>query len=469
MNPAANKYQIDMCHGPLFGKIVIFVLPLMLSNVMQLMFNAVDLVIVGQYANYESMAAVGSCGALIALLLNLFYGLSVGANVLTARCIGARDKKMVSHSVHTAMAVALFGGILMAVIGVLIAKPVLEMMLTPANVLAKSSVYMQIYCAGIPFILLYNFGSSILRATGDTRRPMRYMIIAGVIKLCINLLFVCVFRMDVVGVASATIIANFVSAALVIYAMTSVRDASRLFFKHIRFHASSFREIVMIGVPAGIQGALFSVSNIIIQSTINSFGAEAMAGSAATAALEGMVFMAYNSYFHCVTSFTGQNHGAGKYKRIIKGFIYCMILSSATALVLGWGMFLAGPRLLKVFNPDPEVIKWGMLRLKFLLTTYFLGAMMDVVSGTLRGLGHSFKPTFVTLMGICVFRVAWVEWIFPHYRTMENLLISYPISWVLVAAVNGIILYYVCRKMFRNVVAGRHPHFGTITANHASN
>ena len=460
---SGRKYQIDMCHGPLFSKIVLFSIPLMTSNVMQVLFNAVDLAVVGRYSPHEAMAAVGSCGSLISMILSIFFGLSVGANVLAARYIGARNRAEVVKTVHTAMATAFYGGIILAVVGVLISRPILELMQTPEKVLPKSSLYMWIYCAGIPFILLYNFGSSVLRAAGDTRRPMVYMIVSGIIKVCLNLFLVIVVRLDVAGVAVATLIANVVSSALVIRALTDQRDSTRLFLNKIRFHGPNFRDILKIGIPAGMQGSLFGLSNVIIQSTINSFGSKAMAGSGATGSLEAIVYVAFISYYFSVISFVGQNHGAKKYKRIVKSIFYCLGLTTLAAVVFGWGIYLNGPLLLGIYNPDPEVIRWGMIRLKYLVSVYFLCAIMEVISGSLRGLGHSLTPMVVTLLGACVFRVAWVLWVFPNFRTMENLLLSYSVSWIMVCLVNGTILYYICRKLFRDAAHGqRHPSYAQI-------
>ena len=461
---SVGKYQIDMCHGPLFGKIVLFSIPLMASNIMQVLFNAVDMVVIGRYASHEAMAAVGSCGPLITMILHIFFGLSVGANVLTARYIGARNRSEVFQTVHTAMATAFYGGIMLAAVGIMISKPILELMQTPDAVMPKSSLYMWLYCAGIPFILLYNFGSSVLRAGGDTRRPLIYMLISGCLKVSLNFFLVSVFRWDVAGVAVATLIANLLSSFLVIRALTGLRDSSRLFLNKIRLFGSNFKDILKIGVPAGVQGSLFGLSNVIIQSTINSFGSKAMAGTAAVNSLEAIVYVAFNAYYFSVISFVGQNHGAHKYKRLVKSMVYCQILAILSAVVFGWTIFLFGPQLLRIYNPDPEVIQWGMIRLKYLVTTYSLCAVMDTISGSLRGLGHSLTPMIVCMLGACVFRIVWVFWIFPHFRTMENLLLSYPVSWTLVCIVNGTILYFVCRKLFDDVA--HQPHhaagFGTI-------
>ena len=459
-----SRYQIDMTHGPLFGKIVIFSIPLMISNVMQVLFHVIDMIVIGRYAPHEAMAAVGSCGSLISTILSIFFGLSLGGNVLSARYIGARDRMQVFRSVHTAMATALYGGLLLAAFGMLISRPILVWMETPASVLPKSTLYMMLYCLGIPLVLLNSFGAAQLRATGDTRRPMIYLVCAGFIKAGLNLFFVREFHWDVAGVAVATLLSNIFAAALIVFTLTRLRDSSRLFLNKIRFYGSIFRDMLKIGIPAGVQGSLFGISNMLIQSTINSFGSKAMAGSAATGSLEGLVYTAFITYYLSVVSFVGQNHGAKKYKRIVKSIFICGFLAAFTAIAFGWSIYLSGSGLLAVFNPDPEVIKWGMIRLKYLVTAYFLCAIMEVISGALRGLGHSLTPMIVSLLGACVFRVFWVLYVFPHYKTMENLMISYPVSWVLVCLVNGTILYVICRKLFRDAAHPlHHPGFGVIT------
>jgi len=459
-----SKYQIDMCHGPLFGKIVLFSIPLMTANVMQVLFNAIDLVVLGRYASYEALAAVGACGSLISMILSIFFGLSVGANVLTARYIGSRSHKEIFRTVHSAMATALYGGIVLAVFAAIITRPVLVWMQTPPEILPKSALYVQLYCAAIPFILLYNFGSSILRAAGDTRRPLVYMLFSGCVKVALNLFLVRVFHLDVAGVAASTLISNAISSALVIRALVTLRDSTRLFLNNLKLYASNFRDILRIGIPAGIQGSLFGISNVLIQSTINSFGSKAMAGSAATGSLEGIVYVAFISYYFSVISFVGQNHGAKKYKRIVRSIFYCLALATLTALFFGWALYFAGPYLLEIYNPDPEVIQWGMIRLKYLVTTYFLCAIMEVLNGSLRGLGHSLTPMVVTLLGACVFRVVWVVWVFPLRPTMEFLLLSYAVSWILVCLVDGGILQIVCRKLFRDAAhKPRHSCFVTVT------
>ena len=460
---SGKKFQIDMCHGPLFSKIILFSIPLIVTNLLQLLFHAADLVVLGQYADPKAMAAVGATTGLTVLVLNLFFGISVGVNVLAARYTGARDPENVSKTVHTAAAVAVSGGVIMAAIGVLISRPILQMMAVPDDILAKSTLYMQIYCAGIPFVVSYNFGSSILRALGDTRHPLIFMIIAGVVKVLLNLVFVLMLHWDVAGVALTTMVSNALSATLIALTLRTARDASRLVWKKIRIHGDILKEMLKIGLPAGIQGSFFSISNVIIQSSINSFGAVAIAGNTAAYSLECIAYVGCSAYYYTAISFIGQNHGAMKFKRITRSIGYCFLCSVLSSVLMGWGFYLFADSLLKIYNPDPEVIRWGIIRMKILFTTYFFCGIMDVISGSLRGLGHSVKPTVVTLMGVCVFRIAWVFWIFPHDPTMENLMISYPISWILVSIVNGTILFVVCRKMFRKAAHPIHyPGFGQL-------
>lgn len=444
-----QRFQIDMCSGPLFGKIIRFSIPLMLSNIMQLLFHAADLIVLGRYAPGEAMAAVGATAGLTVLVLNIFFGLATGINVLAARYIGARDNRNLAKTVHTAMAIALYWGAGMVILGLIISKPMLRLMATPDAILNKAALYMWIYCLGIPFVVFYNFGSAILRALGDTHRPLIYMIIAGVVNVVLNLFFVLVFKWDVAGVAVATKISNVVSAWLILRALMKNNDASKLIWKNIRIHWDILKDMLKIGLPAGIQGSFFAISNILIQSAVNSLGWQAIAGNTAASSLEGIVYVGSSAFYFTAISFTGQNYGGKKYQRIIRSIYYCLICTSTFALCSGVSIVIAGRQLLAFYNPDPQIIEWGMIRLKVLLTSYYLCGIMDVFSGSLRGLGHSFKPMLVTLLGVCVFRIFWVMAIFPLSRSMTNLMFSYPVSWTLVSLVNGSILYVVCRKLSR--------------------
>ena len=445
-----GKYQIDMCNGPLLGKIIRFSLPLMAANVMQLLFHAVGLVVLGRFTHGEAIAAVGATSGLTVLILNIFLGLATGVNVLAARYIGAKDFARVSQTVHTAMAVSLYGGAVMGLVSLLIAKPMLLLMATPENIIDKSSLYMWIYSIGVPAVILYNFGSAILRAEGDTRRPLIFMVTAGVVNIMLNLFFVVLCKMDVAGVALAAMIGSYVSAFLVMKALCNSSGSSKVVWSKIRFHWGVLKEMLKIGLPAGMQGAMFSISNITIQSAVNSFGWQAIAGNTAALSLEGIVYVACSSYYYTAISFVGQNHGAGKIDRIVKSVFYCALCTFVAGAFLGWGCFLFGNTLLGFYNSNPDVIQWGMIRLRIMFTVYFLCGWMDVVSGSLRGLGHSVKPMLVIMMGVCGLRVVWVFWVLPLRRSMETLFVSYPVSWILVILINGAMLFYICRKMLRH-------------------
>ena len=455
-----NKYQVDMCHGPLLGKIVRFAVPLMLTNVMTLMFHAADLIVIGKFAPAEAMAAVGSAPAFTMLMLNLFYGVSSAVNVLVARYTGAKDKDNLFHTLHTAVAFACGGGLFMTVLGLIITKPVLKMMAVPEVIMDKAALYLWIWCLGIPFMILYSFGAAILRSIGDTRRPLIYIAIAGVVNVGLNIFFVLACKMDVAGVAIATKLSNVLAAILVLRALKNCSPEYRIHWNKLHLHLPIFKELLRIGLPAGMQGMLFSFSNVIIQSTINSFGWQAIAGSTAALSIEGMIHTSFGAYALAVVSFVGQNHGARKYKRNMKSFFICLGCAVGTALVLiAVCHFLKRP-LLSIYNTNEEVIKWGMIRMNYQMTFYFLLAVMEVIGGALRGLGYSFWPTVVTLMGACVFRVGWVFLIFPLNRCMESLMISYPVSWVLVGLVNGGMLFFICRRMLKNA---SHRQFDDLT------
>jgi putative MATE family efflux protein len=442
-----KQQRMDMCNGPLFSKIVFFTIPLMMTFVLQLLFHAADLIVVGRFATGEALAAVGATNGLTTLVLNVFFGLSTGINVVVSRNTGAKNHLGVARAVHTAAAIALRGGFVMAVIGILISRPALQWMETPPQVLDKAVLYMRIFCAGIPFIVFFHFGSAILRAVGDTKRPLIFMLAAGIVNVLLNLFFVLVCRMDVGGVAIATMIANALSAFLVLVTLRRSRDAIHFSRKMIRIDRPSLGQIFHLGLPGGIQGACFSISNIVIQSSVNSFGWQAVAGNTAAMSLEGLIYVASSAFFHTAISFTGQNLGAKKYDRIKTGFRYCLVCATVAALVTGYIFLFFGRELLGIYNTDPEVIRWGLLRMKILFTTWFLCGVMDVISGTLRGLGHSIKPMFVILIGVCGSRIFWVFFVFPRFRSMESLLISYPLSWLGVSIVNGLLLYYLLSKL----------------------
>ncbi len=445
-----KNYEIDMCNGPLFGKILLFTLPLMLSGILQLFFNAADVIVVGRFAGNEALAAVGSTGSLTNLLVNLFIGLSVGANVLVARYYGAKAEKEASETVHTSIIISVVGGILLAIIGIVLARPLLSLMDTPENVIEHSVLYMRIYFMGMPVMLLFNFGSAILRAIGDTRRPLFYLVIAGVINVCLNLIFVIVFHMGVAGVAVATVLAQCVSTALIIKCLLTSEGYIKLHLNRLHISWDKMRKIAAIGLPAGIQGSLFSISNVLIQSSINSFGSVAMAGSTAGANVEGFVYTAMNSVHQTAVSFTGQNLGGKRYARISKILIECILFVTVIGLVMGNGVVFFGNQILGFYSSDPEVIAYGLQRMSIICTFYFLCGIMDVMVGSIRGLGYAIMPMIVSLLGACAFRVVWICTVFQWDRTLDTLYISYPVSWALTAFVHVIcfvVVWTKCRKL----------------------
>lgn len=444
----ANKsYEIDMCNGPLFGKILLFTLPLMLSGILQLLFNAADVVVVGQFAGNEALAAVGSTGALTNLLVNLFIGLSVGANVLVARYYGARREEEVSSTVHTSILLSVIGGILLAVVGIVAARPLLRMMDTPENVIEHSVLYMRIFFLGMPVMLLFNFGSAILRAIGDTRRPLFYLSIAGVINVVLNLGFVIIFHMGVAGVATATVISQCISAVLIVRCLMLSDGCFQLRLQKLHMDWEKFGKIAAIGLPAGIQGSLFSISNVLIQSSVNSFGSVAMAGNTAASNVEGFVYTSMNSVHQTAVSFTGQNLGGKRYDRINKILIECLLFVTAIGLVMGNGAVLFGKQILGLYSSDPQVITYGLQRIAIICTTYCICGIMDVLVGSIRGLGYAVMPMIVSLIGACALRVVWIYTVFQWDRTLRTLYISYPVTWTVTAIAHAICFMFVRRKL----------------------
>lgn len=426
-----KTYSMDMVHGPLLPRLLMYALPLVLSGVLQLLFNAADIVVVGRFSGNHALAAVGSTGALINLLVNLFIGVSIGANVLVARYCGARDEENAQKTVHTAMSVSLIGGIAMIFIGFFLAEPLLELMGTPADVLLDAALYMRIYFAGMPAFMLYNFGSAILRAVGDTRRPLYFLTLAGIINVAFNLCFVIVFHMGVAGVALATIISQAVSAVLVVLCLMQTEGMCQLHKEKLQIHGDKLWMMLKIGLPAGLQGCVFSISNVLIQSSINSFGSIAMAGNTAASNIEGFVYTGMNAIYQTCLSFTSQNYGARQIKRIKVILLECLGIVAVIGLVLGQGAYHLGSLLLGIYSSDPEVIQYGLVRLSLVSAPYFLCGLMDVMTGVMRGLGYSIMPMLVSLTGACAFRVVWIYTIFQMNRTLNTLYLSYPISWML--------------------------------------
>lgn len=444
-----KRYEMNMCEGPLLKQIIIFAIPLMLSGILQLLFNAADIIVVGRFTGSESLAAVGSTTSLINLLVNLFIGISVGANVLFGRFCGAQDEKNASETAHTAICTAIYGGIIMIFVGLLVARPMLELMATPDNVIDLSTIYMRIYFLGMPGFMVYNFGAALLRAVGDTKRPLYFLTIAGIINVIFNLFFVLVCHLGVAGVAIATAISQYISAFFVLRCMYREEGVLKIQKEKLHFHKDKLIKMLQIGLPAGFQGVIFNVSNVLIQSSVNSFGAIIMAGNTAANNIEGFVYTAMNSIYQTSLSFTSQNMGAKNYQRVDKILIRCLAVVSIVGFVLGFGAYLTGNILLSIYSTDAQVIEAGLIRLSLVCATYFLCGMMDVIVGSLRGMGYSVMPMIVSLTGACLFRVIWIFTIFAMNHSLFVLYISYPISWFLTFAVHVICYLKVRKTAFR--------------------
>ena len=420
-----------MCNGPLLGKILLFSVPLMLSGILQLLFNAADIVVVGQFAGNEALAAVGSTGSLNNLIVNVFMGLSIGTSIMVARYYGAQDWKSIREIVHTSMLVSFICGVALIFIGIFLAAPLLELMGTPPECLDQAVLYMRIIFIGMPSQMVYNFGAAILRAVGDTRRPLLFLLAAGIVNVLLNLFFVIVFHMDTAGVALATIISQSISAVLVVLCLMRSHAPYRLRFRRLRVRKAQLLQIIRVGLPAGIQGAVFSVSNVLIQSSINSFGSLAVGGNTAASNIEGFVYTSMNSLYQASLSFTSQNVGAGKLQRVVPILLRCLGVVLTVGVGLSGLALLFNHQLLGIYSSDQEVIRYGLGRLEVVCATYFLCGMMDVVCGSVRGLGSSVVPTIVSLTGACGLRILWIYTIFAENRTLFFLYLSYPITWVI--------------------------------------
>ena len=439
---------MDMTQGRLLTQVLVFALPIMLSGILQLLFNAADTIVVGRFAGNEALAAVGSVGSLNNMIISLFIGLSVGANVLVARYTGSRNDRAVSDTVHTSVLLSLVGGVLLMIIGVLLARPLLTLMGSPEDVIDLAVLYVRIIFLGMPVQMLYNFCAAILRAVGDTQRPLYYLTIAGVVNVLLNLVFVIVLHLSVAGVALATIISQAISALLVTRALMNMEGPTRLFLNRLRIHPGKLREIIRIGLPAGIQSSVFSLSNVVIQSSVNSFGSVVIAGNAASSNVGNFVYQAMNTFQQAITCFAGQNIGARKPRRIVSAMKVCMFWAVSFGLVLGMLSCVFGTQLLSLFSADPAVIAAGMERQVIVCAPYFLCGMMDVMTGALRGIGYSLLPMIVSILGACAFRLFWVFTVFAAYPTLPCLMLSYPVSWLLTFSVLLVIFLVLWKKRF---------------------
>ena len=443
-----KSYEIDMCHGPLLSRILLFAVPLICSGVLQLLFNATDIIVVGRFVSSNAMAAVGSTSSLINLLVNFFIGISVGANVLVARFRGANDFDDAQQTVQTALITAVFGGFVLIIAGLLLARPMLVWMATPAEVLDQAVLYMRVYFIGMPATMLYNFGAAVLRAVGDTRRPLYFLTLAGVINVAGDLFFVIVLGMGVAGVAVATVLSQIVSATLIVLCLMRVDGMCNVNLRRLRFYPDKFRRMMQVGLPAGLQSVIFNISNVLIQSSVNSFGATVVAGNTAASNIEGFVYTSMNALYQTSLSFTSQNLGAKQYHRIDQILVRCLALVLLIGLVRGNGAHLFGRTLLGIYSGEADVIEYGMMRLGVVSVTYCLCGMMDVVAGSVRGLGYSILPMLVSLAGACIFRVIWIFTVFQWQHTLFSLYVSYPISWALTISAHLVCYFAVRRRVF---------------------
>lgn len=446
-----RKYEMDMCSGPILGKMLLFSIPLMCSSLLQLLFNAVDVIVVGRFAGDTALAAVGSNTALINLLTNFFMGLSIGANVLVARYYAAKQEEDLSETVHTAMLLSVISGLILTVIGCFGARTILTMMQSPKEVIDLATLYLRIYFLGMTSTMIYNFGSAILRAIGDTQRPLYYLSISGVLNLILNLIFVIVFQMGVAGVAIATVISQTLSAALVVRCMLKEEGGIRLELKKLHIYKRKFIQIIKIGLPASFQGVVFSISNVIIQSSVNTFGAITVAGNSAAANIEGFVWVAMNAFHQAAITFTSQNVGAGKDERVNKILYVAQGCVFVVGLVLGNLAVFFGKPLLGLYTTSAEVMTAGMYRLNVVSRTYALCGMMDVMVGSLRGLGYSVMPMLVSMIGACGTRLFWIFTFFrlPEFHNVTSLYMTYPVSWVL-TLITHIICFIIIRKKMKH-------------------
>lgn len=436
-------------------KLISFSLPLMLSSVLQLMFNAVDIIVVGHFNGSRALAAVGSTTALINIFTNLFIGISLGANVLAARYqASGRDREM-SEAVHTAIALALISGVVMAFVGIGASRMALEVMDTPADVVDLSVLYMRIYFAGMPFFMLYNYGAAVLRAVGDTKRPLVFLIVAGLTNVALDLLLVIVIPLGVAGVAVGTVASQLVSSILVIRCLYKSVGSYQLRFSKLRIKWTYLKPIFAVGIPAGIQSTVINFSNALLQSSVNSFGATAMAGYTAANNILGFLYVSVNAVTQACMSFTSQNYSVGEQKRMDRVLVECMILSAGVSLVIGGGAYVFGSQILKIYTADPEVIQCGLEILSITTAPYFLCGIMDLFPGALRGMGHSAVPMILSVIGTVGTRIVWIYGFFPHHRSLHFLFISYPGSWIATILMQAVCFWFVRKQCIRQLKLSR--------------
>lgn len=433
-NTNTTKAKVDMLNGPLFMKILIFALPLAASSLLQQLFNSVDVAVVGRFASSKALAAVGSNAPVISLLINLFIGISMGANVVISNHLGQRDEQSIRHAISTVTLVAVISGLLLMCIGIGVARPILELMDTPSDVLDMAVLYLRIYFIGIPFFLIFNFGAAILRSVGDTRRPLYILVVVGIINTVLNLIFVIGLGMSVEGVAIATAVANAISAAWIIQLLRKEPGAIQLQFKHLRIYKKELKRMLQIGVPAGLQGMVFSISNVVVQSAINGYGAAAIAGSAAAVNFEYYCYYIIVACNGAAISFIGQNYGAQKYDRVRRIYRICLLMGLIGCFIANALFTWQNQFFLSFFTTDAEVIQYGAIRMEGVLLFQFIACSYEVTGSALRGMGESMLPTIMTVFGTCILRIIWVFAVLPHYTGFAHLLQVYPLSWILTGA-----------------------------------
>ena len=442
-----NKYEIDMCNGTIMDKLISFALPLMISGMLQLMFNAVDIIVVGRFTGSQALAAVGSTTALICTFTNLFIGVSLGANVLAARFYASGKTKEMSETVHTAILLALISGIAMSIIGILCARESLVLIATPDDIIWQAALYLRIYFLGMPFFMLYNYGAAILRAVGDTKRPLMYLIAAGTANAVLDLILVIIFKMGVAGVAIGTITSQFISCVLVIRCLCKTDAIYKLYISKLRIKKYYLIQILKVGLPAGIQSTVINFSNVLLQSSVNSFGEIAMAGYTAANNILGFLYVSVNSVTQACMSFTSQNYGVRKFKRMDKVLVDCAILSIIVSVVIGGGSYLLGHQILGIYTKQEDVIQCGMEILSISTIPYFLCGLMDMIPGSMRGVGYSAVPMLLSIIGTVGTRLVWIYGVFPEHRSLYVLFMSYPVSWGLTIVMQAICLVFVRRKI----------------------
>ncbi len=445
-----KEHNIDMCNGPLLKPLLLFSLPLVLSGLLQVIFYMADMIVVGRFCSYEALAAVGSTSAVNQLIVNFFICISVGSNVVAANYVGAGNSEKLVGSVHTSIGLAFFGGLAVMALTMVAASPLLRLMAAPPQVLDLGCRFMMVYSLGIPFTMLYNFGSALMRSFGDSRRPMKYITVAGVLNVILNVVFVAVIKIGVTGVAWATVFSQGLAAWLTIQSLRRLDTPWRLRLNRLKPDVRQLKEIIRIGLPTGIQSSCFAISNMLVQSSVNSMGPTAIAGNTAASSVEGITWVMDGALLQAVMTFVAQNHGARKYHRLCRVIVYGLLCNLAITVILCLGMVFFRYPMLSAYNKEQEVIEWGIRRMSVMIPSFLLSTVMDAVAGALRGLKCSIMPMVTTLVATCGFRGLWIWLVFPHYRSMECLMLSYPISWAIILLVTGSYLIFMCHKLLRS-------------------